>query len=153
MGGASGTDMATGRGVDARNSGSGNLNNVNDVNNSASDYMNRSTGFQTLQQVFLATDDHQNRINEVTYSPTGDTEVQGSYVKVPGCFSIVCGPLGATGPETITDHSFANIKAIADSLASAQSSAGIEPIGLQGYPGLHDAERPLTARQKGATSW
>ena len=41
--------------------------------------------------VFMATDDHQNRINELTYSPTGQTEVQASYVKVPFCFSIVCG--------------------------------------------------------------
>jgi phosphodiesterase/alkaline phosphatase D-like protein len=91
--------------------------------------------------VFLGTDDHQNRINELLYSPSGQTEVQSSYVKVPYCFAIVCGPLGATGPDTITDHSFTNIKAIADSLANAQVSAGIEPIGLQGYPGLHDVVR------------
>ena len=57
--------------------------------------------------VFLATDDHQNRINEVTYSPTGQTGLQSTYVKVPFCFSIVAGPLGATGPDAITDHSFA----------------------------------------------
>jgi len=91
--------------------------------------------------VFLATDDHQNRINELYYSPTGHTGDQSSYVKVPFTFSIVCGPLGATGPETITDHSFANIKAIADSLASAQITAGLDPIGLQNYPGLHDLVR------------
>ncbi len=47
--------------------------------------------------VFLTTDDHQNRINELTYSPTGDTENQASYVKVPYTFEIVAGPLGATG--------------------------------------------------------
>ena len=91
--------------------------------------------------VFLGTDDHQNRINELLYSPSGQTEVQSSYVKVPYCFAIVCGPLGATGPETITDHSFSNIVAIADSVANAQVAAGIEPIGLQGYPGLHDVVR------------
>jgi hypothetical protein len=33
--------------------GAGNLSNVNDVNNSVSDYMNRSMGFRTLQSVFL----------------------------------------------------------------------------------------------------
>ena len=44
--------------------------------------------------VFLATDDHQNRINELFYSLTGQTGVQASYVKVPYCFEIVCGPLG-----------------------------------------------------------
>lgn len=91
--------------------------------------------------VFLSTDDHQNRINELLYSPSGQTELQSSYVKVPYCFSIVSGPLGATGPDTITDHSFSNIKAIADSLANAQSAAGLEPIGLEGYPGLHDLVR------------
>jgi uncharacterized protein YjiK/phosphodiesterase/alkaline phosphatase D-like protein len=91
--------------------------------------------------VFLSTDDHQNRINEVYYSPTGQTNAQSNYVKVPYAFSIVCGPLGATGPETITDHSFANIKAIADNLAAAQVAAGIDPIGLQNYPGLRDLAR------------
>jgi hypothetical protein len=91
--------------------------------------------------VFLGTDDHQNRINELLYSPSGQTEAQSTYVKVPSCFAIVCGPLGATGPETITDHSFSNITAIANSVANAQAAAGIEPIGLQGYPGLHDVVR------------
>ena len=296
VGGASGNDMATGRGVDARNNGAGNLGNINDVNTSGTDIMNRSTGFQTLREVFLnyqpiadrgtlstptdprtdgtkqlysaqawgknaiyintdsrsyrdirlktangraddttapranhpnrtylgatqlawlqqqlltaqlagtswkfvsisdpidqlgpiggaltgtltsvnadggkaymggyraernallkfiadhqitnvvfmGTDDHQNRINELAYSPTGQTELQSSYVKVPYCFSIICGPLGATGPDSITDHSFGNIKAIADSLANAQTTAGIEPVGLQGYPGLHSLTR------------
>ena len=91
--------------------------------------------------VFLSTDDHQNRINELYYSPSGQTDLQSSYVKVPYAFSIVCGPLGATGPETITDHSFANIKAIADSVANAQVTAGVDPIGLQNYPGLHSLFR------------
>src|SRR5262249_13854327 len=48
---------------------------------------------------------------------------------------------GATGPETITDHSVANIKAIADSLANAQTAAGIDPVGLNSYPGLHNLFR------------
>ncbi|MBO0859517.1 MAG: alkaline phosphatase D family protein [Chloracidobacterium sp.] len=91
--------------------------------------------------VFLSTDDHQNRINELYYSPSGQTGVQSSYVKLPYTFSIVCGPLGATGPEEITDHSFSNIKAIADNLAGAQVAAGIDPIGLENYPGLHDLVR------------
>lgn len=91
--------------------------------------------------VFLSTDDHQNRINELYYSPSGQTNLQASYVKVPYTFSIVCGPLGATGPDTILDHSIANIKAIADSLANAQTAAGINPVGLENYPGLHDLDR------------
>jgi phosphodiesterase/alkaline phosphatase D-like protein len=91
--------------------------------------------------VFLATDDHQNRINELLYSPTGQTGVQASYVKVPYCFEIVCGPLGATGPDLISNHSFSLVKKLADSIANAQSAANIEPVGLAGYPGLHQVRR------------
>jgi hypothetical protein len=91
--------------------------------------------------VFLATDDHQNRINELTYSPTGETAVQASYVKVPYCFEIVCGPLGATGPDLISNHSFSLAKRLADSIANAEIADGIEPIGLAGYPGLHNVTR------------
>ncbi len=92
--------------------------------------------------VFLATDDHQNRVNELLYSPTGQTENQASYVRVPHCFTIVDGPLGATGPDTITDHSFSNIQAIASGLANAQSAAGLDPVGLDpAYPGLFNVVR------------
>lgn len=91
--------------------------------------------------VFMATDDHQNRINEVTYSPSGQTENQASYVKVPFCFSIVCGPLGATGPDLITNHTFGMAEQYAASIAAAQQAAGVEPLGLIGYPGLHDLVR------------
>jgi len=94
-----------------------------------------------LNVVFLAADDHQNRINELTYSPNGDTANQASYVKVPACFTIVCGPLGATGPDFISNHSFALAQKLADSLAKSQRTAGIEPIGLDGYPGLRDVSR------------
>jgi phosphodiesterase/alkaline phosphatase D-like protein len=91
--------------------------------------------------VFLATDDHQNRINELTYSPTGDTESQSTYVKVPYTFSIVAGPLGATGPDLFLNHNFNSIKTMADSFVTAQTAAGIEPFGLQGYPGLSRVTR------------
>ncbi len=91
--------------------------------------------------VFLATDDHQNRVNELTYSPTGQTGLQSSYVKVPYCFQIVAGPLGATGPDLITNHTFAMASQLSDSLFNAQVAANIEPFGLQGYPGLHDVAR------------
>jgi uncharacterized protein YjiK/phosphodiesterase/alkaline phosphatase D-like protein len=91
--------------------------------------------------VFLSTDDHQNRINEVTYSPTGDTGVQSSYVKVPNVFSIVCGPLGATGPDLITNHTFAMAQQYSNSIAAAQQGAGVETLGLIGYPGLKNLQR------------
>jgi phosphodiesterase/alkaline phosphatase D-like protein len=91
--------------------------------------------------VFLATDDHQNRINELLYSPTGQTGVQASYVEVPYCLEIVCGPLGATGPDLISNHSFSLVKKLADSIANAETAANLEPIGLAGYPGLHQVRR------------
>jgi phosphodiesterase/alkaline phosphatase D-like protein len=91
--------------------------------------------------VFLATDDHQNRINELFYSRSDQTGVQSSYVKVPYCFEIVCGPLGATGPDLISNHSFSLVKKLADSIANAQIASNIEPIGLAGYPGLNHVRR------------
>jgi phosphodiesterase/alkaline phosphatase D-like protein len=91
--------------------------------------------------VFLATDDHQNRINELYYSSTGQTGDQSTYVKVPYTFSIVCGPLGATGPDLFTNHTFAGAKGAADLIANAQIAAGISPIGLENYPGLHNLFR------------
>ena len=98
---------------------------------------------QIKNVVFLATDDHQNRVNEITYSPTGQTAVQSSYVKVPSCFEIVCGPLGATGPDLISNHTFALAKKLSDSIYNAQLAAGVEPLGLQGYPGLHNVQRDV----------
>jgi acid phosphatase len=98
---------------------------------------------QIKNVVFLATDDHQNRVNEVTYSPSGATAGQSSYVKVPYCISIVCGPLGATGPDLISNHTYALAKKLSDSVYNAQVSAGVEPLGLQGYPGLRNVQRDV----------
>src|SRR5262249_34521251 len=73
------------------------------------------------QVVFLSTDDHQLRVNELGYFTQFDangTPVQSSYTRVPGAFEVVAGPIGATGPDTVTDHSFANIKSLADALAA-----------------------------------
>jgi len=106
--------------------------------------------------VFLATDDHQNRINELLYSPNGQTGVQASYVEVPYCFEIVCGPLGATGPDLISNHSFALVKKLADSIANAQITANLEPIGLAGYHGLQNVRRlgdPQADRQRQAADF
>src|SRR5262249_53500183 len=89
VGGPSGNDMPTGRGVDARAymgsnaGGSGNINNANDTNTSASDYMTRSQGFQTLQQVFLNYQPvKENRANpslsSATLSVPGDPRTDGT---------------------------------------------------------------------------
>ena len=92
--------------------------------------------------VFLSTDDHQTRVNELLYSTTGQTDLRSSYVPVPKCFTIVAGPFGATGPDNITDHTFANLNALANTLAAAQLAAGVDPIGLAPtYPGLRNVTR------------
>src|SRR5262249_14469474 len=99
--------------------------------------------------VFLSTDDHQLRVNEVGYftqfttnSLGFPTPVQSSYVRVPGAFSIVAGPIGATGPDTITDHSFANIQSLANNLANTEIANGVDPIGLDPiFPGLKNVWR------------
>jgi phosphodiesterase/alkaline phosphatase D-like protein len=90
--------------------------------------------------VFLTTDDHQVRINELGYfAVPGD---QSSYTRVPGCVQILVGPLGAGGPDGITDHRFDNIKSIADSFASQQVAFDVDPIGLDpAFPGLANVYR------------
>jgi len=64
-----------------------------------------------------------------------------SYVKVPYSFAIVCSPLGAAGPDLISNHSFALVKKLADSIANAQIAENLEPIGLAGYHGLKNVTR------------
>src|SRR5262249_19288680 len=97
--------------------------------------------------VFLTTDDHQGRINELGYftdstDPTNSPAYQASYTRVPGVFQILVGPIGAGGPDVITDHSFANVKSLADSFASQQEARGIDPIGLDpSFPGLQNVFR------------
>jgi phosphodiesterase/alkaline phosphatase D-like protein len=95
--------------------------------------------------VFLTTDDHQVRINDLGYFTQFDahgTPIQSSYTRVPGCFQILVGPIGATGPDLITDHSIANIRNIAQTLANQQIAAGVDPIGLDpNFPGLINVSR------------
>jgi phosphodiesterase/alkaline phosphatase D-like protein len=90
--------------------------------------------------VFLSADDHQNRINEITYL---DNINDPTSVRVlANAMSVVDGPIGATGPDTVTDHSFANIKKLADSLAANQSATGVNPIGLSAnFAGLKNVVR------------
>ena len=87
--------------------------------------------------VFLSADDHQNRVNELFY-----TDVDGTTKRVPGALLIVDGPIGAGGPDTVTDHSFANLKRLADAVAAGQVAAGVDPLGLDpATPGLRDVYR------------
>jgi len=61
--------------------------------------------------VFLSTDDHLTRINQLWYSDAG-------VMKLSGAFTIVTGPLGATGPDTVTNHSFANLANISTAVTT-----------------------------------
>ena len=90
--------------------------------------------------VFLSTDDHQNRVNELTYLTKPNDPA--SMTRVPNTFTIVAGPIGASGPDNITDHSFSNIKLLADKLVVEQKKKGIEPLGLDAkFPGLQKVFR------------
>ncbi len=87
--------------------------------------------------VFLACDDHQNRINEIFY-----TDTDGKTKQVANALSIVDGPIGAGGPDAVTDHSFANIKSLADKLAASEIANGVNPIGLdKNFMGLSNLKR------------
>jgi hypothetical protein len=90
--------------------------------------------------VFLTTDDHQVRVDELTYltDPSDPTSV----ARVPGAFQIVAGPLAGGGVPDFTDHSFSGIKSRADFLAAKQSAQGMEPLGLDAnFPGLFNVFR------------
>ncbi len=54
--------------------------------------------------VFLSTDDHQSRVNELWYDLPG-----GGKKRLESAFTIVTGPVGATGPNVVTNHSFSNL--------------------------------------------
>lgn len=90
--------------------------------------------------VFLASDQHLVRVNEVRYAP--DPANPQQLQQLPGVFSMVTGPMGAGGPDVITDHSYANIEQISDFIADTQRELGVDPLGLDpAYPGLHDVWR------------
>lgn len=71
--------------------------------------------------VFLSTDDHFSRVNELWYDVPG-----GGKKRLESAFSIVTGPIGANGPDAVTNHSFANIAALSaaeTALLTSENSA------------------------------
>lgn len=78
--------------------------------------------------VFLSTDDHFARANELGYFD--DITDQSTYHRLDRVYSIVAGPIGAGGPDAVTDHSFANVQALAATMAGGQAAAGVDPLGL-----------------------
>ena len=90
--------------------------------------------------VFLTTDDHQNRTSVLRYNPRFGTA--GTTDPVPGALQIVAGPIGAGGPDTVTDHSFGHAAELAMNRDANQRAAGAPQLGLPAdFPGLHDLER------------
>ncbi len=90
--------------------------------------------------LFLSTDDHQNRINELTYFTNPNDP--STRTIVPNTFTIVAGPLGAGGPDGITDHSFSNIQSLANAVVTKQLAQGFNPLGLgSGFLGLSQVYR------------
>lgn len=91
--------------------------------------------------VFLSTDDHQNRVNELNYY-NDINNLSAGRTLVPNTFTIVGGPIGAGGPDAITNHTFSNIKTLADTLASQQTASNVDPLGLAAnFPGLQNVFR------------
>lgn len=85
--------------------------------------------------LFISTDDHHNRVNEVGYAP--DPAHPLDQVPVPGALTIVAGPLGAAGPDLAGAHDAAGIESVADAIAIGQRHQGVDPLGLDpAWPGL-----------------
>ncbi len=89
--------------------------------------------------VFLSTDDHLTRETAMQYQTTfGDPSTTTT---VPGAFLVVTGPIGAGGPDAITDHSFANITSLLAATDTGLAAAGAPLVGLSGFSGLSNVHR------------
>jgi phosphodiesterase/alkaline phosphatase D-like protein len=90
--------------------------------------------------VFLTTDDHMTRVTQLQY--LADPNSPDSKTLVPGSFQLLAGPIGAGGPDGLTDHSFATIQAAADVRNSTQVALGEPALGLPAdFPGLRNVSR------------
>jgi len=96
--------------------------------------------------IFLTTDDHEMRSVKLQYEPDSAGH-PGQFVVMSNAFQIVTGPLGAGGPDVITDHSFTNIQNLLNSPSTAVDNNpdllahGDPAIGLVGMPGLTNVFR------------
>ena len=96
--------------------------------------------------IFLTTDDHEMRTTQLQYEPD-PVGHPGVFAPVPGAFQILTGPLGAGGPDAITDHSFANIQALLNTPSTSVDNNpdliahGDPAIGLVGLAGLNSVYR------------
>ncbi len=100
--------------------------------------------------VFLTTDDHLTRMNALQYQTTfGDASTTTT---VPGAFQVVTGPIGAGGPDAITDHSFSNLTTLLNTTNSGLQTASEPMIGLSGFTGLSNTHRQLDPNSGTVTS-
>ncbi len=90
--------------------------------------------------VFLTTDDHMTRVTQLQY--VTDPNNSDSKALVPGAFQLLAGPIGAGGPDGLTDHSFATIQTAADERNASQIALKEPALGLPaGFPGLRNVFR------------
>ncbi len=96
--------------------------------------------------VFLTTDDHEMRTVKLQYEPD-PVGHPGVFQVMDNAFQIVTGPIGAGGPDAITDHSFANIQALLNTASTTVDNNpdliahGDPAIGLVGFKGLDNVYR------------
>ena len=92
--------------------------------------------------VFLSTDDHELRINEMYY--LANSSNPNSRTRLPGSFSVIAGPIGSTGPDVRTknNHDFRVVKAYTNTRNAIQIAKGIPTLGLApNHPGLKNVFR------------
>jgi len=91
--------------------------------------------------VFLTTDDHLVRMTALNYFTDLNDPSTARLVPGAGAFQIVAGPIGAGGPDAITDHSFANIQSLFNTTNSGLQAFDAPTIGLCGFTGLSNVHR------------
>lgn len=90
--------------------------------------------------VFLATDDHEARINEVSYAPDNVAiDDLTNYRPLEGAISVVSSPIGAIRPDSFSK---ADLLTLSEELTKNYLSRNLDPIGLRaGFPGLVSLKR------------
>ena len=90
--------------------------------------------------VFLTTDDHMARVTQLQYQ--ADPNSSASKTLVPGAFQLLAGPIGAAGPDGLTDHSFTTIQMAAAQRDAVQIALKEPALGLPAnFPGLRNVFR------------
>jgi len=96
--------------------------------------------------IFLTTDDHEMRTTQLQYEPD-PVGHPGVFKLMTNAFQILTGPIGAGGPDGVTDHSFANINSLLNTNTTGVDNNpdliahGDPAIGLVGFAGLSDVYR------------